>query len=90
MTSNSTPPLTYGEPVTITTEPGKYAGVRSQRVRLGPDAWVTVHEDGRLTLSSYTHRFVLTYLHEHGTGAGVSLRLEPLAAQDAPPAEADL
>ncbi len=88
MTIANTPPLTYGEPVTITTEPGKYAGVRSQRVRLGPEAWITVHEDGRLTLTSYTHRFILTYLHEHQTEAGLSLGLEPLAGQAAPPPEA--
>jgi hypothetical protein len=30
-------PLKFGEPVEITTEPGQYRGVRSKRVRLGPD-----------------------------------------------------
>jgi hypothetical protein len=81
-------PLSFGQPMTITSEPGQYKGVRHQRVRLGPDMWITVHEDGRLTLGSYTHAFTVTYLHQHKQGAGVSLSTRPiLAAEESPGAD---
>ncbi len=83
-------PLTFGEPVTITSEPGQYKGVRSQRFRVRPDVWLTVHEDGRLTLGSYSQAFTVTYLHQHKQGAGVSLTTHPIAKTEEPNADEPL
>jgi hypothetical protein len=92
-------PWTFGfTPLEVTTEPGTYKGVRSQRVRVrigySPDgqpleAWLTVHEDGRLTLGSYSHGFRLEYLTNHRTGSSVSLSTYPLAAAGELPPELD-
>ena len=85
-TSHGKGSLTFGEPVTIRTEPGTYRGVRSQRVRFGPDLWATVHEDGRVTLGSYSLRFRLDALLSGRDGATLSLSTEPIAAADVEPA----
>jgi hypothetical protein len=80
-------PLTFGEPVEIATEPSTYRGVRSQRVRFGSDLWATVHEDGRLTLGSYSLRFRVDALLNSRGGATLAVSTEPIAAAEPDEAE---
>jgi hypothetical protein len=84
-------PFYFGfTPVHLTTEPGKYAGTRYQRVRVripampgGPvDAWITVHEDGRLTLGSNTHTFHPDTLMQ-GKEPTLGLSTRPIAPANA-------
>jgi hypothetical protein len=84
MTHNSDhqQPLTFGEPVEITSKPGTYKGIRNQRVRLGHDVWVTVHEDGRIGLASNTQAFALTFLIHGKDGSHAMLSTKAITGAE--------
>jgi hypothetical protein len=80
--SDDQQPLTFGEPVKITSKPGTYKGIRNQRVRLGNDVWATVHEDGRIGLASNSQAFTLTFLIHGKDGSHAMLSTQPIATAE--------
>lgn len=63
----------WGVPVEIMSEPGTRKGIRSQRYRVSPDVWVTVHEDGRITFGSYTRHLTVQALINAKGGSALTV-----------------
>jgi hypothetical protein len=76
-------PYVWGVPIEIGSVPGTRKGVRSQRFPVAPQVWVTVHEDGRITLGSYHRHLRLTALVNSGDGSTLTITTEPIPT-DAP------
>jgi hypothetical protein len=81
----------WGVPIEIMSEPATRKGVRSQRFRVSPDVWVTVHEDGRIGLGSYTHHLRVDALVNAAGGSTLTIvtgpiseggEVEPVVAED--------
>jgi hypothetical protein len=84
--------LSFGESIEITSKPGTYKGIRYQRMHIGPDIWITVHEDGRIGIGSYTRAFALTFMMRSKGGSSALISTQPLTnaelSEELPPHEA--
>ncbi|MGY2082027.1 hypothetical protein [Modestobacter sp. SYSU DS0657] len=73
----------YTSPVTVSSTPGQRLGVRHQRFRITPDLSITVFENGRVRIGSYSLALNITSLFNTKDGTGLDIRTAPIAAVEA-------